>query len=126
MGRSWRAREAKARFGEFLEVSIDEGPRIVTGRGVEAAVPLPIGRWRRLRETAQSDLKEVPLAPEARIEALAPPRSRHRSRPASALGQGGGKDPAQIFRSSLAFPPRIASLSPFDSVSTESTRPTGS
>ena len=86
MGRSWQVREARARFGEFLEASISEGPQIVTRRGVEAAVLLPTGQWRRSRETAQPDLKEMLLAPEARIEALAPPRPRHRSRPASALG----------------------------------------
>ena len=62
--------EAKARFSEFLEASVREGPQIVTRRGVEAAV--------RSREggMAQSDLKAPLLAPEARTEAFAPSRTR--------------------------------------------------
>ena len=42
MGRRWQAQEAKARFSELLDASSREGPQIVTRRGVEAAVLLPI------------------------------------------------------------------------------------
>ena len=73
MGKTWQVREAKARFSEFLEASAREGPQIVTRRGVEAAVLLPIEQWRRLRKLAQPDLKGLLLAPEARTETLTPP-----------------------------------------------------
>ena len=85
MGRRWQVQEAKARFSEFLDASSREGPQIVTRRGVEAAVLLPIAQWRRLQEMAQPDLKELLLAPEARTEVLAPPRARYRHRPAASF-----------------------------------------
>ena len=81
MSKAWQVHEAKARFSEFLEASVREGPQIVTKRGVEAAVLLPIEQWRKLRALAQPDLKEWLLAPEARTETLTPPRTRRRHRP---------------------------------------------
>lgn len=81
MGEAWQVHEAKARFSEFLEASINRGPQIVTRRGVETAVLLPIEQWRRLQKTAQPDLKALLLAPEARTETLTPPRARHVRRP---------------------------------------------
>ncbi len=85
MGRAWQVREARARFGAFLEASVKEGPQIVTGRGVETAVLLPIGQWRELQKSARPNLKEVLLAPEARTETLTPPRSRYDHRPPPAF-----------------------------------------
>ena len=82
MARIWQVQEAKARFSEFLERSLQEGPQIVTKRGVEAAVLLPIEEWRRLEETARPSLKDLLLAPDARTEALTPPRPKHRHRAA--------------------------------------------
>ena len=81
MSKAWQVQEAKARFSEFLEASVREGPQIVTKRGVEAAVLLPIEQWRKLRALAQPDLKQWLLAPEARTETLTPPRTRRRRRP---------------------------------------------
>ena len=85
MSRTWQVHEAKARFSEFLEASVRDGPQIVTKHGAEAAVLLPIGQWRQLRKMAQPDLKELLLAPEARTETLVPPRARHDHRPISAF-----------------------------------------
>jgi len=45
--------DAKARFSELLEASITKGPQIVTRRGVEMAVLVPVDQWRRLEETAR-------------------------------------------------------------------------
>ena len=80
MSKVWQVHEAKARFSEFLEASVTEGPQIVTKRGVEAAVLLPIEHWHRLRAAAKPDLKELLLTPDARTETLVPPRARHRRR----------------------------------------------
>ena len=85
MSRTWQVHEAKARFSAFLEASAREGPQIVTKRGTEAAVLLPIEQWRRLQKMAQPDLKELLLRPEARTETLTPPRERHSHRPTSAF-----------------------------------------
>ena len=83
MGRSWQVQEAKARFSEFLETSLIEGPQIVTKRGVETAVLVSIDQWRRLERRTAPDIKELLLAPDAHTEMLTPPRSlqEHRSTP---------------------------------------------
>jgi prevent-host-death family protein len=65
---SWPVQEAKARFSELLEKSITEGPQIVTKRGIEAAVLVPIDQWRRLQQRARPTLKELLLEPEPRFE----------------------------------------------------------
>jgi antitoxin Phd len=65
---SWPVQEAKARFSEFLEKSVREGPQIVTKRGIETAVLVPIEEWRRLQQQARPSLKELLLAPEPRFE----------------------------------------------------------
>ena len=82
MGRAWQVQEAKARFSEFLETSLTEGPQIVTKRGVETAVLVSIDQWRRLERRTAPDIKELLLAPEARTDLLTPPRPRHRRRSA--------------------------------------------
>ena len=76
MSKTWQVQDAKARFSELLETSLTEGPQIVTKRGVEAAVLVPIDEWRRLEKRARPDLKELLLASEARTDALTPPRPR--------------------------------------------------
>ncbi len=83
MNNTWQVQDAKARFSEFLETSLTEGPQIVTKRGVEAAVLVPIEQWRRLEQLTRPDLKELLLAPEARTDALTPPseKRRHRTSP---------------------------------------------
>ena len=80
MTRIWQVQDARARFSELLEMSLAEGPQVVTKRGVEAAVLVPIDQWRRLEKMARPDLKELLLAPEARTDALTPPREKHRHR----------------------------------------------
>src|ERR1017187_9506515 len=45
---SWPVQDAKARFSELLDASVEKGPQIVTRRGVETAVLVPIEEWRRL------------------------------------------------------------------------------
>lgn len=85
MNKVWEVREAKARFSEFLAASVAEGPQIVTSRGVQAAVLVPIEQWRHLQEAARPSLKEVLLASDDRTDALTPARGTHRLRLASAF-----------------------------------------
>lgn len=80
MTNKWQVQDAKARFSELLDASLKEGPQIVTKRGVEAAVLIPIEQWHRLVKMTKPTLKDLLLAPEARTEALTPPRKRHRHR----------------------------------------------
>jgi antitoxin Phd len=85
--RSWPVQEAKAKFSELLGKTLAEGPQIVTKRGVETAVLVPIEEWRRLQDAARPSLKELLLAPEPRFEdgLPVPPRGRLRRRVPSAL-----------------------------------------
>lgn len=83
MTRTWQLQDAKARFSEFVEASLTQGPQIVTRRGRETAVLVPIAQWRRLEKLAGAGLKSLLLAPHPRAEALTPPRGtqRHRAPP---------------------------------------------
>ena len=55
----WPVQDAKARFSEFLDSCLAEGPQMVTRRGVEAAVLIPVQEWRRLQAAARPSLKVV-------------------------------------------------------------------
>jgi len=52
---SWPVQDAKARFSELLDTTLREGPQIVTRRGKEEAVVVPIDEWK----AASSDHKEA-------------------------------------------------------------------
>ena len=78
---AWPVQDAKARFSELLDASLKDGPQIVTRRGIEAAVLVPIGEWRRLQRAARPTLKELILAPEPRFNLQLPKRSRLHRRP---------------------------------------------
>jgi prevent-host-death family protein len=83
--RRWPVQDAKARFSELLEASLNEGPQIVTRRGVEAAVLVPFEEWRRLQSSARPTLKELLLAETPRAEIPVPPRHRWRRRTPESL-----------------------------------------
>lgn len=57
----WPVQEAKARFSEFLNSCLNEGPQIVTKRGQQTAILIPISEWERLNQTAKPDLKTLLL-----------------------------------------------------------------
>lgn len=82
---SWPVQDAKARFSEFLEACLVEGPQMVTKRGTEAAVLVPVEQWRRLQASAQPSLKQLLLSEQARTPALTPARGQARRRPVQAL-----------------------------------------
>jgi antitoxin Phd len=77
----WPVQDAKARFSELLDACQREGPQVVSRRGTETAVLVPIEQWRRLQAAARPSLKELLLSPEARTEELVPPRGTARRRP---------------------------------------------
>lgn len=80
----WQVQDAKARFSELLETCLEQGPQVVTKRGVEAAVLVPIDQWRRM-QAARPTLKQLLLAPEPRFELPIPPRGQLRRRPPAEL-----------------------------------------
>jgi prevent-host-death family protein len=84
----WPVQHAKARFSELLDACQREGPQVVSRRGIETAVLVPIEEWRRVQARSRPSLKALLLTAEPRIEALAAERCRARRR---AVAQLGGK-----------------------------------
>jgi len=79
----WSVQDAKARFSALLEACIRDGPQLVTKRGAEAAVLIPVEEWRRLQASARPSLKQLLLADTGRTDDLIPPRKPSaRRRPA--------------------------------------------
>jgi len=76
---AWQVQDAKARFSEMLDICLNEGPQVISRRGVDAAVLVPIDQWRRLQGAAPT-LKDLLLADHARAEIPVPPRGGHRRR----------------------------------------------
>jgi antitoxin Phd len=82
----WPVQDAKARFSEFLDACLAEGPQMVTRRGAEAAVLVPAAEWKRLQSAARPSLKELLLSDAARSEFLVPARGAARRRQVKAMG----------------------------------------
>lgn len=83
---AWPVQDAKARFSEMLQACLSQGPQMVTRRGSEAAVLVPVDEWRRLRDAARPSLKQLLLSEAARGELLIPPRGSARRRKVAAAG----------------------------------------
>lgn len=76
----WPVQDAKARFSEFLDTCISEGPQMITRRGAEAAVLVPVDVWRRLQKAAQPSLKQLLLTDIDRTDLVIPERGKARRR----------------------------------------------
>ena len=81
----WSVQNAKARFSEFLKTCLVDGPQMVTKRGAEAAVLVPVAEWQRLVAPARPLLKDLLLSDVGRTETLTAPRGSARSRRKVAL-----------------------------------------
>jgi prevent-host-death family protein len=74
---SWPVQDAKARFSEFLDTTLKKGPQVITRRGVETAVLVPIDEWRRLKKSAKPTLQELLLDRGPKFDDdIIPPRGR--------------------------------------------------
>lgn len=78
--RSWPVQDAKARFSEMLDLCLKQGPQLITRRGADAAVLVPVKEWRTLKRVAKPTLKELLLANRARGELNIPERGGRRRR----------------------------------------------
>jgi len=82
---TWPVQDAKARFSEFLQACLTSGPQLVTKRGMEAAVLVPVAQWRQLQTSSQPSLKQVLLDTTARADLQIPPRGQAKRRVAPPL-----------------------------------------
>ena len=83
---AWSIQDAKARFSEFLDTCLSDGPQMVTRRGAEAAVLVPVDQWQRLQAAARPSLKQLLLSDQARADLPLPARGRVRRRPVLPVG----------------------------------------
>lgn len=77
---TWPVQDAKARFSEFLDACLTEGPQMVTRRGAEAAVLVPVQEWRRLQSAARPSLKQLLLSDQGRTDMITPARGQAKRR----------------------------------------------
>jgi len=83
--KTWPVQDAKARFSELLDACLTDGPQMVTRRGAQTAVLVPVNEWRRLQAAARPSLKQLLLSDAARAEFVLPERGRARRRAPAAL-----------------------------------------
>lgn len=77
---TWSVQDAKARFSELLDSCVTEGSQLITKRGLEAAVLVPIDEWKRLTTAARPSLKQLLLSDDARFELELPARGQAKRR----------------------------------------------
>lgn len=82
---AWPVQDAKARFSEFLDTCVRDGPQVVTRRGAETAVLVPIAQWRQLTERGRPTLKDLLLAEAPRADLDLPARGAAGHRPPPVL-----------------------------------------
>ena len=77
---TWPVQDAKSRFSEFLDACLSSGPQMVTRRGQEAAVLVPLAQWKRLQSAAKPTLRDLLLSDEVRGALSLPTRGKARRR----------------------------------------------
>jgi prevent-host-death family protein len=82
---AWPVQDAKARFSELLDACVNEGPQLVTRRGTETAVLIPITEWKRLSNAARPSLKSLLLSDIGRADLKVPQRGAAKRRATSVL-----------------------------------------
>ncbi len=78
---AWQVYDAKARFSELLDAALKEGPQILTRRGVETAVLVPIDEWKRLKDRAKQSIPDPLLDPHGPRDLPVAPRRGFKLRP---------------------------------------------
>ncbi len=78
--REWPVEEAKARFSEMLDASLEEGPQLISKCGEPKAVLVSLNEWERLQRRTKPSAKDILLAPEPRGELNIPERGRWKTR----------------------------------------------
>lgn len=75
---SWALQDAKARFSELVDETLKKGPQIVTRRGVETVVVVPIEEWREMKASARPNIQKVLIEDGPKFEMVIPSRKKWR------------------------------------------------
>lgn len=78
---TWPVQDAKARFSEMLDMCVSSGAQMVTRRGQETAVLVPVEEWQRLKQNAKPSLYELLMSDENRFDLEIPSRKTWVRRP---------------------------------------------
>jgi antitoxin Phd len=76
----WQLQEAKARFSELIDDTLEKGPQVVTRRGIDTAVVVSIDEWQKLKDENRLTWKDVLLGEGPRFEIPLPKRGTVKSR----------------------------------------------
>jgi antitoxin Phd len=57
----WQLQEAKARFSELIDDTLEKGPQVITRRGIDTAVVVSIDQWHKLKDENHLTWKEALL-----------------------------------------------------------------
>jgi antitoxin Phd len=76
----WQLQDAKARFSELIDDTLEKGPQVVTRRGIDTPVVVSIDEWRELGDEKRATWKDVLLGEGARFEIPLPKRGQAKSR----------------------------------------------
>lgn len=77
---TWPVQDAKSRFSELLELSIAQGPQLVSKHGKVAAVLVPIRQWESMQSTSKRSLKQLLLDDDAPTNIVVPARGNQKLR----------------------------------------------
>jgi prevent-host-death family protein len=81
--RKWQLQDAKLRFSELIDETLEKGPQVVTRGGVDIAVVVSIDEWQTLKNEKHATWKEVLLREGPRFEI--PLHKRCQTKPRNAL-----------------------------------------
>jgi len=76
----WQLQDAKARFSELVDDSIEKGPQVVTRRGIDTAVLVSIDEWQKLSGAKRHTWKDVLLGDGPRFKIPFTERGKGKSR----------------------------------------------
>jgi antitoxin Phd len=78
----WQLQDAKARFSELIDDTLEKGPQVVTRRGIDTAVVVSVDEWKKLKDEKRMTWKDVLLGEGPRFEIPLPKRGKGKSRKA--------------------------------------------
>jgi antitoxin Phd len=78
----WQLQDAKARFSELIDDTLEKGPQVVTRRGIDTAVVVSVDEWKKLKDEKRMTWKDVLLGEGPRFETPLPKRGKAKSREA--------------------------------------------
>ncbi len=76
----WQLQDAKSRFSELIDDTLEKGPQVVTRRGIETAVIVSIEEWRKLKNEKQQTWKDLLLGAGPHFTLSLPKRGKTKSR----------------------------------------------